>query len=121
MTHSSQLTQVLGTIRNERVGTRGRSKPEAMRFLVFEDNGGQYVWNLVAADGQRLAESTRFGSFAEAKRAAGAARVGAGSAAIEDQRVIDDQRAGTPRPDPSSRSIVSERDDEDAEPADGRG
>jgi uncharacterized protein YegP (UPF0339 family) len=90
MTHSSQLTQVLGTMRSERVGTGARPKPAVMKFLVFEDNGGDYGWTLVAADGRRLAESARFASYQEATRAAGEARAGAGSAPIEHNR--DDTR-----------------------------
>ena len=91
MSHSSQLTQVLGTMRNERVGAVARSKRAAMKFLVFEDNGGEYGWTLLAADGRRLAESVRFASYQEAMQAAGEARTGAGSAAIErDARKAED-------------------------------
>ena len=83
MTHSSQLTHALGAMRTERA-TRGRSEQASMKFLIFADNSGDYRWTLVAAGGERLAQSARFASSEEATRAARIARAGAASAPIED-------------------------------------
>lgn len=55
-----------------------------MKFLIFEDNGGDYRWTLVAASGERLAQSKRFASHKKATRAARIARAGTPSAPIED-------------------------------------
>jgi uncharacterized protein YegP (UPF0339 family) len=33
-----------------------------MKFLVSEDNGGDYRWTLVVAGGEHLAQSGRFSS-----------------------------------------------------------
>jgi uncharacterized protein YegP (UPF0339 family) len=83
MTHSSQVTHALSAMKNERA-TRGRSEPASMKFLIFEDNGGDYRWTLVAASGERLAQSKRFASHKKATRAARIARAGTASAPIED-------------------------------------
>ena len=83
MTRSSQVTHALSAMKNERA-TRGRSEQASMKLLIFEDNGGDYCWTLVAASGERLAQSARFASYQEASRAARIVRAGAASAPIED-------------------------------------
>lgn len=81
-----------------------------MKFLVFEDNGGGYRWTLIAASGERLAQSMRFASYQEAPRAARIARAGAAPAPIEDPA------ADTGTADLAARrKIVIERDGLDAE------
>jgi uncharacterized protein YegP (UPF0339 family) len=40
-----------------------------MEFVVFEDNGGEYYWEMVAADGATLASSGTFASYEEAEQA----------------------------------------------------
>ncbi len=62
MTRSSQITQALREMRNGRAGNGARSAPASMKFVIFMDNGGDYGWALVAADGKRLAQSPRFSS-----------------------------------------------------------
>ena len=105
MTRSSQVTHALSAMKNERA-TRGRSEQASMKFLIFEDNGGNHCWTLVAASGERLAQSKRFASNQEATRAAHSARAGAASAPIEDHAA--DTR---PADLPARRKIAIERDD----------
>ena len=57
--------------------------PESMEFLIFEDNGGDYHWTIVAADGATLARSGSFASYDDAERAAQHVRDGAASARFE--------------------------------------
>jgi len=64
-------------------GAVGESKPAAMEFLVFEDNGGDYHWTVVAAGGESLAQSGSFASHDEAERAARRVYEDAGSARFE--------------------------------------
>ena len=104
MTHSSQVTHALSAMKNERA-TRGRSEPASMKFLIFEDNGGDYRWTLVAASGERLAQSNRFASHKKATRAARIARAGTASAPIED--CVAAPRTATCQPD----GLAIERDD----------
>ena len=105
MTHASQLTHALGAMRTERA-TRGRSEQASMKFLIFEDNSGDYRWTLAAASGERLAQSARFASYEEATRAARIARAGAASAPIEDH-AADGGTANLS----ARRKIAIERDD----------
>ena len=57
--------------------------PESMEFLIFEDNGGDYHWTIVAGDGATLARSGSFASYGDAERAAQRVREGAASALFE--------------------------------------
>ena len=57
--------------------------PESIQFLIFEDNGGDYHWTIVAADGATLARSGDFASCEDAERAAQHVRDGAASAPLE--------------------------------------
>ena len=109
MTRSSQVTHALSAMKNERA-TRARSEQASMKFLIFEDNGGDYCWTLVAASGEPLAQSIRFASYRKATRAARIARAGAASAPIEDDTV--DTRTADPA---ARRRIAIERDDLDAD------
>jgi len=54
-----------------------------MEFLVFEENGGDYHWTIVAGDGATLARSEGFGCYEDAERAATHVREGAASASLE--------------------------------------
>ncbi|HKO26057.1 MAG TPA: hypothetical protein VJU80_01250 [Solirubrobacteraceae bacterium] len=58
--------------------------PESMEFLVFEDNGGDYRWRIVAGD-VVLAQSESVASCNDAEHAARRIRDGAASARF-DQR-----------------------------------
>jgi uncharacterized protein YegP (UPF0339 family) len=64
-------------------GAREARVPESMQFLIFEDNGGDYHWTIVAADGATLAGSAGFASYEDAERAAQHVRDGAPSARFE--------------------------------------
>jgi uncharacterized protein YegP (UPF0339 family) len=55
---------VAGTTRAE------PSVPGALEFLVHQDNGGGYHWEIVAGDGASLAKSPGFASHEDAERAA---------------------------------------------------
>src|SRR5947208_17046794 len=57
--------------------------PVSMRFLIFEDNGGDYHWTIVARDGATLARSGSFGSYEDAELAAQHVRDGVASALFE--------------------------------------
>jgi uncharacterized protein YegP (UPF0339 family)/uncharacterized protein YjbJ (UPF0337 family) len=100
MTRSSQVTHALSAMKNERA-TRARSQQASIKFLIFEDNGGDYCWTLVAASGEPLAQSIRFASHRKATRAARIARAGAASAPIEDHT------ADTPTADPAARRRIA--------------
>jgi len=56
----------------------------SLEFLVYQDNGGSYRWEIVQRSGESLAHSVSFGSHEDAERAAryvydraGVARFGA--------------------------------------------
>ena len=61
--------------------------PESMEFLIFEDNGGDYHWTIVAGDGKTLARSPGFASYEDAEQAAQHVRNGAASAPLEHRGV----------------------------------
>ena len=69
-------------IKKSRAGRLPRRAPEvrvpaSMEFLIFEDNGGDYHWTIVAGGGATLARSGSFGSYEDAERAAQRVRDGA--------------------------------------------
>jgi len=78
--------------------------PASMEFLIFEDNGGDYHWTIVARDGATLARSGSFGSYQDAERAAQHVRDGVASALFE-------RRGDGARP----VDLSARRDDADAE------
>jgi uncharacterized protein YegP (UPF0339 family) len=85
------------------------SKPTAMEFLVFQDNGGSYHWAISTASGEELAQSPGFASYEDARDAAGRMRDGAGSARLE-------RHDGAAVPvDLASRRLAAARDDSDHE------
>jgi uncharacterized protein YegP (UPF0339 family) len=63
-------------------------KAPAMELLVFQDNGGRYLWALVAATGEQLAHSPSFASYEDARDAAVRMRDGAGSARLEGPEAV---------------------------------
>jgi uncharacterized protein YegP (UPF0339 family) len=56
---------------------------EPMEFLIFEDNGGDYHWTIVARNGATLARSGGFASYDAAEKAARHVRDGAAAARFE--------------------------------------
>jgi uncharacterized protein YegP (UPF0339 family) len=77
---SRAAKQLAGTASAARV-------PESMEFLIFEDNGGDYHWTIVARDGATLAQSGSFASYDEAEHGAQHVRDGAASAELERRAV----------------------------------
>ena len=78
-------------ITKSRAGRLPRGAPEvrvpaSMELLIFEDNGGDYHWTIVARDGATLARSGSFGSYEDAERAAQHVRDGVASARFERRR-----------------------------------
>jgi uncharacterized protein YegP (UPF0339 family) len=59
--------------------------PASLAFVIYEDNGGDYHWTIVADDGAALARSGGFASYADAEKAARQVRDGAASARFERQ------------------------------------
>jgi uncharacterized protein YegP (UPF0339 family) len=82
--------------------------PESMKFLIFEDNGGDYHWTIVAGDGATLARSGSFASYEHAEQAAKHVRNAAAAARF-------DPRAGVAGPVDLAARRDAARDDADAE------
>jgi uncharacterized protein YegP (UPF0339 family) len=80
-----------------------------MTFLIYEDNGGGYHWTIIAG-GETLVQSDSFGSYQEAKQAAGSVHRGASRASFE-------HRSAAPPPVdlPARRDAATARDRLDAE------
>jgi uncharacterized protein YegP (UPF0339 family) len=57
--------------------------PASLAFVIYEDNGGDYHWTIVAGDGATVAPSGSFASHHDAERAAHHVRDGAASALFE--------------------------------------
>lgn len=63
-------------------GSRGASK-STLKFLVQQDNGGAYHWEIVGERGEPLARSVSFVSYDEAERGALRVHDDAGSAPVK--------------------------------------
>ena len=83
--------------------------PESMKFLIFEDNGGDYHWAIVAADGATLGRSEDYGSYEDAERAAQHIRDGAASAAFDHRAASARPVDLTDRRDATSDAVDAER------------
>ncbi len=59
------------------------SESVSLEFLVHQDNGGDYHWEIVGGSGESLAQSGSFASHDDAERAARCVYDGAGSARFE--------------------------------------
>ena len=59
---------------------RDVSESTSLEFLVYQDNGGDYHWEIVGEGGETLAQSRSFASHDDAERAARCVHDGAGSA-----------------------------------------
>jgi uncharacterized protein YegP (UPF0339 family) len=62
---------------------RDVSGSTSLEFLVYQDNGGDYHWEIVGEGGERLAQSRSFASHEDAERAARCVHDCAGSARLE--------------------------------------
>jgi len=58
---------------------RDVSESTSLEFLVYQDNGGDYHWEIVGEGGERLAQSRSFASHEDAECAARYVHDGAGS------------------------------------------
>jgi uncharacterized protein YegP (UPF0339 family) len=65
------------------------SKSESLEFLVHQNNGGEYYWEIVGERGKSLATSGSFASHADAERAARRVHDGAGSARLAEERQLE--------------------------------
>jgi len=83
MTRSRGPNPPLAANGKARRSPRARPEPAAMKFLVFEDNGGGYHWTIVARSGETLVQSASFASYEEAKQAARVVHGGTASASLE--------------------------------------
>jgi hypothetical protein len=70
-------------------GARGTSEPASLEFVVHQDNGGDYHWEIVGERGESLGRSGSFASYAAAARGARRVHDGAGSARIEPHAVAE--------------------------------
>jgi uncharacterized protein YegP (UPF0339 family) len=61
-------------------GPRDVPESASLEFLVQQDNGGDYYWEMVGKRGECFAKSGSFGSRGDAERAARCVYDGAGSA-----------------------------------------
>jgi uncharacterized protein YegP (UPF0339 family) len=83
MTRPAKATHAIVGNGTARAAARALPKPTAMKFVVFEDNGGGYHWTIVTASGETLVQSASFASYEEAKQAARVVHAGAASASLE--------------------------------------
>ena len=64
-------------------GARVVSESASLEFLVYQDNGGDYHWEIVGEGGKSLTQSRSFASREDAERAARCVHDGVGSARLE--------------------------------------
>jgi len=64
-------------------GATVASDSASMRFLIVEDNGGDYHWRLLDRDGTSLARSGSFASYQHTEDAARVVLAGAASARLD--------------------------------------
>jgi uncharacterized protein YegP (UPF0339 family) len=76
-------TKKVHTVRPVARGARDVSESASLEFLVYQDNGGDYHWEIVGEGGESLAQSGSFASYDDAERAARCMHDGAGSARFE--------------------------------------
>jgi uncharacterized protein YegP (UPF0339 family) len=66
-------------------------EPGPMRFLIFEDNAGDYHWTLIDHNRESLARSPSFASHEGAESAARVVLAGVGSARLDRHVDTDSQ------------------------------
>ncbi len=84
--------------------------PAPMEFLVFEDNGGSYHWEILAGDGSPLGQSGDFASYAAAEQ--GAQQICSGAASARFQR----RESGAGSVDLAARRAASDDGSFNSEP-----
>ncbi len=80
---AGQVTQTAGRKRRARTTPEPEPDPPAVRFVIYEDNGGGYYWTITSATGEVLARSAEFATYEEANQAAGIVHRGAATASFE--------------------------------------
>jgi uncharacterized protein YegP (UPF0339 family) len=85
MTRAAQVTQAVSAMRKARAAPSSLPEPDSMAFLIYEDNAGDYHWTIVVEGGETLARSASFGSYEDAKQAAGIVHRGAHRASFEQE------------------------------------
>jgi uncharacterized protein YegP (UPF0339 family) len=110
MTGAAQVRQAVSAMRKARATPSFLPEPASMTFLIYEDNGGDYHWTIVADGGETLVRSGSFGSYEQAKHAAGIVHRGASRASFE-------HRSAAPPPVdlPARRDAITARDRLEAE------
>jgi uncharacterized protein YegP (UPF0339 family) len=83
MTRAAQITQAASTMRKAPAAPSPLPERASMAFVIYEDNGGGYHWTIVADRGETLVRSASFGSYEDAKQAAGIVHRGASRASFE--------------------------------------
>lgn len=73
---------------------RDVTESASLEFLVHQDNGGDYYWEIVGEGGERLAQSRSFASHEDAERAARCVHDGARSARFEGRAAEGRERVG---------------------------
>lgn len=73
-------------------GAREASELATLEFLVQQDNGRDYYWEIVGERGESLGRSGSFDSYEDAERGAQRVHDGAGSARVEHHAVDERQR-----------------------------
>jgi uncharacterized protein YegP (UPF0339 family) len=76
-------TKKVHTARPAGRGARDVSASASLEFLVHQDNGGDYHWEIVGDSGENLAQSGGFASHDDAERAARRVYDGVDSARFE--------------------------------------
>ena len=80
MATATKRVHAVGPVARRR---RDVSDSTSLEFLVYQDNGGDYHWEIVGEGGERLAQSRSFASREDAELAARCVHDGAGSARLE--------------------------------------
>ena len=80
MATATKRVHAVGPVARRR---RDVSDSTSLEFLVYQDNGGDYHWEIVGGDGESLAQCGSFASHDDAERAARRVYDGAGSARFE--------------------------------------
>jgi uncharacterized protein YegP (UPF0339 family) len=84
MTRSAQVAHAVSALRKARAAPSAVSE-SALTFVVYEDNSGGYRWTIVAGGDESLLQSTRYGSYEQAKQAARIVHRGASQAPFEER------------------------------------
>jgi uncharacterized protein YegP (UPF0339 family) len=108
VTRSTPLKQTSGAA-DARAAATKLPEPAAMTFRIDKDNGGRYHWTIMADGRETLVRSASFGSYEQAKAAAGIVHRSASQASFE---VRSDN---APTVDLFARRAAASHEDSDSE------